>query len=216
LNKQLLLLVFILGISVSGFGQQFISMETTKGEVIFKLYNETPKHKANFLKLIEKNFFDSLMFHRVMKDFMVQTGDPQSRNASRYKQLGGGGPGYNIDAEIDNRFIHKRGALAAARDPDDINPKRRSSGSQFYIVQGRRYPRKYMPKFEEKRGKKYTEEELITYESLGGTPHLDGQYTVFGEVVKGLDVVKEISEQPTNRVNRPLKDVYILNIKLIK
>ena len=191
-------------------------MNTSKGEIIIKLYDETPKHKANFIKLVKEDFYDSLLFHRVIANFMVQGGDPNSKNASRYTQLGNGGPGYTIDAEIEPQFIHKKGAIAAARIGDAQNPQRKSSGSQFYIVQGGKYPRKYMPRFEEKRGKKYTEEELIAYESLGGTPYLDGQYTVFGEVVKGLNIVDAIAAAKTNNADRPLEDIYIINMKLIK
>lgn len=191
-------------------------MQTSKGEVIIKLYDETPKHKQNFIRLIEKGFYDSLLFHRVIKDFMIQGGDPLSKNASRYKRLGAGGPGYTLEAEIKPQFIHKKGALAAARQPNEENPKLRSSGSQFYIVTGRKYPRKYMGRFEEKRGTKYTEKELIAYETLGGAPHLDGQYTVFGEVMRGLDVIESICSAPTNNADRPSEDVYILTIKLIK
>ena len=191
-------------------------METSAGEIIIKLYDDTPIHKANFLKLIEEGFYDSLLFHRVIKDFMMQGGDPNSKNASRYKKLGTGGPGYSLDAEIAPQYIHKKGALAAARNPDNINPKKASNGSQFYIVTGRKYPRKYMPRFEETRGKKYSEKELIAYETLGGVPHLDGLYTVFGEVMRGLDVVEKVCNAPVNGANRPLKDVYILNIKVIR
>lgn len=147
---------------------------------------------------------------------MMQAGDPNSRNASRYKKLGGGGPGYTLEAEIAPQHIHKRGAMAAARNPENINPKRKSSGSQFYIVTGRKYPRKYMPRFEEKRGKKYSEKELIAYETIGGSPHLDGQYTVFGEVMRGLDIVEKVCNSPVNGANRPLKDVYILKIKVLR
>lgn len=147
---------------------------------------------------------------------MMQGGDPNSRNASRYKRLGGGGPGYTLEAELKPQHIHKKGALAAARLPDNENPSKRSSGSQFYIVMGRKYPRKYMPRFEEARGKKYNEQELIAYESLGGTPHLDGQYTVFGEVLKGLDVVERVCNAKTNSIDRPAVDVYILGITIIK
>ena len=189
-------------------------MLTSKGEVIIKLYDETPKHKSNFIKLVQEKFYDSLLFHRVIKDFMIQGGDPMSKNASRYKRLGTGGPGYTLEAEITTKLIHKKGTLAAARNPDDINPKRKSSGSQFYIVEGRNYPRKYMAKFEEKRGEKYTEEQLIAYETLGGMPHLDGQYTVFGEVVKGLDIINAISVVKTNGADRPTEDIYILKMKL--
>ena len=191
-------------------------METSVGEVILKLYDDTPIHKANFLKLVNKGYYDSLLFHRVIKDFMMQGGDPNSRNASRYKKLGTGNPGYTLEAEIGPQHIHKRGALAAARNEDKINPKKKSNGSQFYIVTGRKYPRKYMPRFEEARGKKYSEKELIAYETIGGSPHLDGLYTVFGEVMRGLDIVEMVCNAPVNGASRPLKDIYILKIKVIR
>ena len=196
--------------------QQLVSIVTSKGEIIVKLYDETPKHKSNFIRLVQEGFYDSTLFHRVIKDFMIQGGDPLSKNSSRYTRLGSGGPGYTLEAEIKPQFIHKKGALAAARLADDENPKRRSSGSQFYIVEGSKYPRKYLPRFEEKNKITYTEKDRIAYESLGGTPHLDGQYTVFGEVVKGLDIVDAISLVKTNRADRPMENIYILKTKLIK
>lgn len=191
-------------------------MYTSMGNIDLILYDETPQHKANFMKLIEEGFYDSLLFHRVIPRFMIQGGDPESKNASPTKMLGNGGPGYTLPAEINNKYIHKKGALAAARLGDQMNPQRRSSGSQFYIVQGQKYLRKYMPRFEQVRGTPYTEDQLIAYETLGGTPHLDGQYTVFGEVIMGLDILEKISNVATGRGDRPLKDVYILKIELIK
>lgn len=216
MNKLILSLLFSFSLAFSAQSQSLVSIETSAGEIIVKLYDDTPIHKANFLKLVEQNFYDSLLFHRVIKDFMMQGGDPNSKNASRYKKLGSGGPGYSLEAEVEPQHIHKRGALAAARNPDNINPKRKSNGSQFYIVTGRKYPRRYMPRFEETRGKKYSEEELIAYETLGGAPHLDGLYTVFGEVMRGLDVVASVCNAPVNGADRPLKDVYILKIKVIR
>lgn len=216
MNKLIISVFFCLSFAISSQGQTLISMETSAGEIIIKLYDDTPIHKTNFLKLIEEGFYDSLLFHRVIKDFMMQGGDPNSKNASRYKKLGTGGPGYTMNAEITPQHIHQRGALAAARNPDNINPNKKSNGSQFYIVTGRKYPRKYLPRFEENRGKKYSEKELITYETLGGAPHLDGLYTVFGVVMRGLDVVEKVCNAPVNGANRPLKDVYILNIKVIR
>ncbi len=191
-------------------------MLTTKGKIIIELYNETPKHRSNFIKLVQENFYDSTLFHRVIADFMIQAGDPTSKGASSKKMLGNNGPGYTLPAEIDNRFIHKKGALAAARQGDNTNPSRRSSGSQFYIVQGRKWPRQYMSKFEEGRGQTYNEEELKIYETLGGTPHLDGQYTVFGEVIQGFDILETICKSKTGRADRPLEDVLILKMELIR
>jgi cyclophilin family peptidyl-prolyl cis-trans isomerase len=216
LNKHLLVFLICLSLAFYSKGQTLVSMETSAGEVILKLYDDTPIHKANFLKLVNKGYYDSLLFHRVIKDFMMQGGDPNSRNASRYKKLGTGSPGYTLEAEIGPQHIHKRGALAAARNEDKINSKKKSNGSQFYIVTGRKYPRKYMPRFEETRGEKYSEKELIAYETIGGSPHLDGLYTVFGEVMRGLDIVEKVCNAPVNGASRPLKDVYILKIKVIR
>lgn len=196
--------------------QQKVAIHTSKGIVVIKLYDETPKHRSNFIKLVQENFFDSTLFHRVIADFMIQAGDPTSRRASSKKMLGNGGPGYTLPAEIDNQFIHKKGALAAARLGDDTNPSRRSSGSQFYIVQGRTWPRQYMPGFEKDRGKPYTEEEKKIYETIGGTPHLDGQYTVFGEVIQGLHIVEAICKTKTGRGDRPIENIYIQKMELIK
>ncbi len=216
LNKNTIasFLVFFC-LTLNAFGQQKVQMITSMGTIELILYNETPKHKSNFMQLVKENYFDSLLFHRVIPRFMIQGGDPESRNASKTKRLGNGGPGYTIPAEIDAKFIHKKGALAAARLGDEMNPMKKSSGSQFYIVQGQQYLRKYLPRFEESRGTKYTEQQMIAYETLGGTPHLDGSYTVFGEVIKGLDVVEKISAVKTARGDRPIDNVYILKVKLI-
>jgi peptidyl-prolyl cis-trans isomerase B (cyclophilin B) len=215
LNKTILLCFLLLGF-LGARAQQFIAIHTNKGKIVVMLYDETPKHKENFIKLVEDQFYDSTLFHRVIADFMIQCGDPNSKGASKTRALGSGGPGYTIEAEIVNSYIHKKGALAAARQGDNINPRRKSSGSQFYIVQGRVWPRKYMDKFEENREEPYTEEQLKTYETLGGTPHLDGQYTVFGEVVEGLEVVDAIAAVPTGSADRPVDDVIILKMELVK
>lgn len=216
MNKPFLILLIFSFLTVCAFAQQKVSIQTSEGEMIVVLYDNTPRHRSNFIRLVQENFYDSTLFHRVIKDFMIQGGDPTSRNASRYKRLGTGGPGYTIPAEIKLENIHKKGALAAARNPDEQNPQKRSSGSQFYIVQGTKFPRKYLPKFEKQRGKAYSEKEMIAYESLGGTPHLDGEYTVFGEVIKGLNILDKIAVLKTNGADRPSKDVYILTMKLIK
>lgn len=185
------------------------------GDIVVKLYKETPVHRKNFLKLAEKGFYDSTLFHRVINDFMIQGGDPQTRASSKSNISGNGAPGYTLPAEINNKFIHKKGALAAARQGDQTNPERRSSGSQFYIVEGRKYPPQYLSNFEEKRGEKYTEEQKKIYKDIGGTPHLDGQYTVFGEVVSGMGVVENISDIPTGAGDRPVQDVYIIKMKVL-
>ena len=216
MNKASLFGFLFLFSAVFASAQNKVSILTTKGEIVILLYEETPKHRSSFLKLVQEEFYDSTLFHRVIAEFIIQVGDPQSKSSSKSTRLGDGGPGYTIASEIDNKYIHKRGALAAARQGDDINPNRRSSGSQFYIVQGRVYPRKYLPKFEESRGEKYTEEQQRLYETVGGTPHLDGQYTVFGEVIQGIEIVEMISKTRTGRGDRPIEDIMIIKMKIIR
>ena len=216
MKKSIYLLLGLLLALKGTYAQVEVSILTNKGEIVVSLYEETPIHRDNFLKLVEKEFYDSILFHRVIKDFMIQAGDPGAKPSSKKKKFGGGGPGYTLEAEIMPQFIHKKGALAAARLGDDINPKRRSSGSQFYIVQGRTFQRKYMSTFEETRGAKYSEKELEIYETYGGTPHLDGQYTVFGEVVQGMNIVEEIARVKTNTADQPIEAIYIIKMKRIK
>ena len=193
-----------------------VRLETTAGDIRIALSDDTPAHRDNFLKLADSGFFDGLLFHRVVKDFMIQGGDPESKNAPGGKALGEGNPGYLLAPEIDLPYLyHKRGAVAMAREGDESNPDRLSNGSQFYIVWGR----KYKPK--ELRGIWSTLEEQTKgafegsnemeqeYLSTGGAPHLDGLYTVFGEVIEGLDVVERIQESPTDSLSRPLSDIVI-------
>ncbi len=273
LNSILILVILTLFSFTSGKKnkEHQIKITTEYGDIIIKLYNETPKHRDNFLKLTKENFYDSTLFHRVIKDFMIQGGDPNSKNAPAGKMLGNGGPGYTIPAEFNPKLYHKRGAIAAAREGDNVNPQRASSGSQFYIVWGKTFTNEQLknyekhinssnkqlftmnfinnPKNRDIRNKldslklsgnttefqnyamkiqkqidkdfnklpvfKYTPEQIKTYTTIGGTPHLDGAYTVFGEVIKGLDVVEKIINQPTNKNNRPLKDIK-MSIKIIK
>lgn len=196
--------------------QQRVRIVTTKGNIVVELYQNTPIHRTNFLRLAKEGFYDSTSFHRVIKEFMIQGGDPQSKKGSSSRTVGNGGPGYTLEAELNKGHIHKRGALAAARQDDSVNPNKRSSGSQFYIVLGRKYPVKYLPKFEEDNGVSYTEEEKNTYENIGGTPHLDGGYTVFGEVVQGIEIAQEISEVKTGRADRPSEAIYIVKMEVLK
>ena len=234
-----------------------VLIKTQFGDIKVALYNETPKHRDNFLKLAKAGFYDGVLFHRVIKDFMIQGGDPDTRNAKPDQQLGNGGPGYEIDNEINPKFLHKKGALAAAREGDQVNPLKKSSGSQFYIVQGVVFPANNIPaleakgteklaqsfmrqlamanedslKFYQQSGNqiayailieklqsqamekakktpfKLTEEQKQVYTTIGGTPHLDGNYTVFGEVIEGLSVVDSIAAQPTGPNDRPKKDL---------
>lgn len=243
-----------------------VEIKTSLGDIVVSLYNETPKHRDNFLKLVKEGYYDGVLFHRVIKDFMVQTGDGNSKTAKQDDVLGAGDPGYTIDAEIVYpKFFHKRGALAAARTGDEVNPEKRSSGSQFYIVTGEKYTTAQMASMEknmvnmkknsiftkfvnERRqdiikmqqqgdtlGLKELEHELVAlaeaeyaknpvsltseqrqaYTTEGGTPHLDGNYTVFGEVVKGMDVVDKIQNVKTGRNDRPVEDVRIISMKVL-
>lgn len=242
-----------------------VELKTSEGDIKVLLYNDTPLHKANFLKLVKEGYYDGLLFHRVIKDFMVQTGDPNSRNAAPGQALGAGDPSYTIEAEIEYpRHYHKYGALAAARTGDQFNPERRSSGSQFYIVTGRKqnaaelqmmqqrmvdsdrqqYFRRLCMREKEEiqrlqqagdkealeqlrlRLIKETEENVKPpvlaenivrdYETVGGTPHLDNQYTVFGEVIEGMDTVEKIQNAATGAADRPVEDIRIISAKVIK
>jgi len=195
-----------------------VKITTSYGDIIVKLYDETPLHRDNFLKLAKEGFFDGTIFHRVIKDFMIQGGDPDSRNAKPGQQLGCGDAGYTIPAEFNPALFHKRGALSAARQGDEVNPERRSSGCQFYIVWGRIFDDEGIAKVQARldantQGRvKLTPEMIETYKTIGGTPHLDGQYTVFGEVTKGLEVVDAIQRSATDENDRPLEDVRILKV----
>jgi peptidyl-prolyl cis-trans isomerase B (cyclophilin B) len=254
-------LIFFLVLTLSVQAQKtdyVITIKTRFGDMVAILYDETPKHKANFIKLAKEHYFDSLLFHRVMEKFMIQGGDPKSRSAQPGERLGDGGPGYTIEAEFNPKHFHEKGALAAARLPDQRNPSKASSGSQFYIVQGRAYtepelkadPEKFRssirefldnpknkayrdtvealrkqgqsqriesylsglkPVIEADLGKKIDktipEAQLKAYKTIGGVPQLDGQYTVFGKVIKGLEVIDKIATVPTDRNNRPTQDV---------
>jgi cyclophilin family peptidyl-prolyl cis-trans isomerase len=182
---------------------QFV-IHTDYGDMKGVLYNETPQHRDNFVKLAKSGFFNGLLFHRVIQGFMIQGGDPDSKNAKPGQQLGMGGPGYTVPAEIDPSFIHKKGALSAARQGNDVNPKKASSGSQFYIVQGTKQDPQRLGA---QNPGKYTNEQLETYKSLGGTPFLDGEYTVFGEVSEGFDVIDKIAAVQVDPNKRPLKDI---------
>jgi len=243
-------------------------MKTSKGDMKIKLYDETPLHRDNFVKLAEEGFYDSLLFHRVINEFMIQGGDPESKGAAETARLGNGGPDYTIDAEINYpTLFHKKGALAAARTGDNVNPEKKSSGSQFYIVQGKTYndeafksieKRQYDMKRQQmfykiigeykdtlqmlqeqgnqaammdmqvkidgmveermaKEPKSTMPEELKdVYRTVGGVPHLDDNYTVFGEVIEGLDVIDSIAAVDKNGQDRPIEDVYIIKIKMLK
>ena len=245
-----------------------VLIKTTVGDITIKLYNETPQHRDNFIKLVNEHYYDSILFHRVIKDFMVQAGDPESKNAEKGVQLGAGGPGYNIPAEfVYPKYFHKRGALSAARQADQVNPERQSSGSQFYIVTGKKYGKydlqdmekqlseqqgqaifdrlvaqnrdsimnlqlagdndgllklqdeliaKTEAELKEKGPFKFTKEQVDAYMEDGGTPFLDNQYTVFGEVIDGMKTVDKIESAGTDMADRPRKDIRIITMELIK
>jgi cyclophilin family peptidyl-prolyl cis-trans isomerase len=197
-----------------------VKIKTKYGDMTVALYNETPLHRDNFLKLAEEKYYDGLLFHRCMRSFMIQGGDPGSRGAAMSQMLGTGGPGYTVPSEFRPNLIHKKGALAAARQPDEVNPKKASSGSQFYIVQGQMWNDMQLSQNEISAsqslpGFKYTEDQKQIYKTLGGTSQLDMNYTVFGEVIAGLAIVDSIAAQPVARGNRPLQDV-IMNMEVIQ
>ncbi len=233
-----------------------ILIETAYGNMKIKLYDKTPEHKSNFIKLTEQGFFNDLLFHRVINQFMIQGGDPDSKNALAGKMLGNGGPGYEIDAEFNDSLFHKKGVIAAAREGDNVNPLKKSSGSQFYIVQGRTFSDEELDKLEEQSsvgnyiashpeinkeatnyrmtGNKQAFDKLIEgikkrddfkiikipefkrkiYKTVGGTPHLDNNYTVFGEVIDGLSVIDKIANVKTDKNDRPIEDVK-MTVKVI-
>jgi peptidyl-prolyl cis-trans isomerase B (cyclophilin B) len=195
-----------------------VLLQTTYGDIVVRLSDSTPLHRDNFLKLVKKGFYDSLLFHRVIQNFMIQGGDPESKHAAGGQPLGNGGPGYRISAEFRQTLFHKKGVIAAAR---DNNPEKASSGSQFYIVQGKIFTDAGLDSVETFRlgGRKIPVEQRAVYKTIGGSPQLDQNYTVFGEVVKGLEVVDKIAAVQTSTGNgrdRPLQDVMLIKAKLIK
>ena len=195
-----------------------VRIETSSGVIRVALFDETPLHRDNFLKLASQGFYDGTLFHRCIKDFMIQGGDPDSRTAKKGQLLGEGDTGYTIPAEFCLPYIyHWRGALAAARESDDVNPEQNSSGCQFYIVYGKKQApgeiKKVRAMLDEK-GIQLTPQMSDDYQMRGGTPHLDGQYTVFGEVIEGMDVVKQIQAVATDKNDRPLEDVVVQKITI--
>jgi peptidyl-prolyl cis-trans isomerase B (cyclophilin B) len=264
MTRRICIAALLLSISLAGFAQKkdhVVTIKTRYGDMVAILYDETPKHKANFIKLAKEHFYDSLIFHRIIEGFMIQGGDPESKKAKSGQRLGNGGPGYNVDAEINPKFFHEKGALSAARLSDQVNPTKASSGSQFYIVQGKKMsatevkvdPQKFnvaMQQFFQKPENKVyydtiaqlyqtrdakayeayitrlkpivenqlgikvekdvSPEMLQAYTTLGGTPMLDGQYTVFGKVIKGLEVIDKIAGLPKDPADRPSEDVRMM------
>lgn len=202
--------------------ETLVEVSTEYGNMLIELSDKTPKHKANFIKLVKEGYYDSLLFHRVIKNFMIQGGDPDSKNAKKNAMLGNGGPGYTIPAEFDTSLFHRKGALAAARMGDNVNPRKESSGSQFYLAQGKLYSVEQLKQIEKQKqntepgwnmdslpGFKFTNEQIEAYTTEGGIPFLDGGYTVFGQVIKGIEVIDKIAAVKVNRQtgNRPIEDL---------
>ena len=207
--------------------EQKMKIETSEGEITLKLYNETPLHRDNFIRLVKSKFYDGVLFHRVIDQFMIQGGDPNSKDAMPGKMLGDGDVGYTIPAEFRTpQLYHKRGVLAAAREGDDENPEKASSGCQFYIVVGKQFTNDQLDEMEASQIKRYVhandstykfnEQARTEYTTIGGTPHLDGNYTVFGEILTGMDVVDSIAQARTNRADRPIEDIRIHKMRLIR
>lgn len=201
-NLLFVLVFFSLLVSCQQDTSTYAKIETSYGDIVVRLYDSTPLHRDNFIKLANDGFYDGLLFHRVINNFMIQGGDPNSKDATADQFLGGGGPGYTIEAEIG--AIHLKGALAAARTQ---NPEKRSSGSQFYIVHGTQQTEEMLRSVEQMKGIRYTDEQRALYMEKGGTPNLDMDYTVFGEVVSGIEVVDRIAQVQTGANDRPVEDV---------
>ncbi len=226
LRRSLLLLCSVVLAAAAGAQDSLthrVKVETTMGDFVIALYDDTPIHRDNFLKLVREGYYDGLLFHRVIKRFMVQTGDPDSRHAQPGQLLGEGGPGYTLPAEIlYPKHYHRRGVVAAAREGDDVNPERRSSGSQFYVVWGQRFTDSQLGAiagdvYEVTKGAVELDASLDpVYRETGGSPHLDGQYTVFGEVVEGLEVIEAIQGVETNADDRPIEDVRLIRATVIE
>ena len=193
-----------------------VLLKTTFGDITIALYDETPKHKENFLKLVNENYYDGVLFHRIIQGFMIQGGDPDSKNAKPGQMLGAGDIGYTIPAEFVKGRFHKRGAVAAAREGDQVNPQKASSGCQFYIVDGKVYDNEKMNMISQRTGITFTPEQVEAYSTIGGAPWLDDNYTVFGEVVSGMDVVDKIAAQQKDGNDRPLEDIKIISTKIVK
>lgn len=192
---------------------QYVKIKTAQGECILMLYNETPQHRDNFVKLVKAGFYDGTVFHRVIKSFMIQGGDPDSKNAAPAVELGNGDVGYTVPAEFRDSLFHKKGVLAAARDD---NPLMASSGCQFYIVQGKKFTDPQLDSLEIKRLHfKIPLWQRQVYKALGGAPHLDRKYTVYGEVVRGLDLVDTVAMVKTDKNDRPLADIK-MTVTLLK
>ncbi len=208
----LFLFVFLFAANADARNRK-IKIITSKGTIVVKLSDKTPKHRDNFIKLVKQKYYNGILFHRVIKEFMIQAGDDSTKNPVPGKRYGSGGLKNKIPAEFDSSLFHKRGVLAAAR---DNNPEKASSGSHFYIVQGKIHTDSSLNEIEEKRlgGRKLPTHHRSVYKAIGGSPHLDQNYTVFGEVVKGIQVVDTIAQTERDQYDRPKQDIFIIKMKL--
>ena len=197
-------------------GTCLVYIETSHGNMLVELYENTPQHRDNFERLSESGYYDGLLFHRVIRNFMLQTGDPESRNAGPDRRLGAGGPDYTIPAEPNYSNFHVRGAVAAARLSDDVNPAKNSSGSQFYIVHGRPIDDDQLDIIQKQKRIRYPEKVLNEYKEIGGAPQLDEEYTVFGRIISGNEVIDKIASQVTDSNDRPQSDIKIIKASVIK
>jgi peptidyl-prolyl cis-trans isomerase B (cyclophilin B) len=214
MKKILLSLLSVLLLQTALFAQKTkIEITTEYGKILLLLYDNTPKHRDNMVKLAKEHFFDSLLFHRCIPEFVIQGGDPNSKHAAAGTNLGDGEHGNRIPAEINEVDFHKRGALGMAR---DNNPEKASSGCQFYIVIGRKLTDQDLDNIEKHGTRKFTPEQRTIYKTLGGTAFLDGGYTVFGEVLEGMDIVEKIAAEPRNGADRPNKDIRMLKVRIVK
>jgi len=213
-----MLLVFILMVPFTGLHSQtpdkMVLIKTTMGDIKITLYEETPMHAENFVKLVKEGFYNDQIFHRVINNFMIQAGDPNTKTAQPGEPVGSGGPGYTVPAEFNTKLYHKKGAIAAARQGDQVNPQRASAGSQFYIVHGTVQTEAQLKQLEaQDMHIPFSDEQIKAYTTIGGTPHLDYAYTVFGEVVEGLDIVDKIASVQTGAGDRPVEDIkFIMEI----
>jgi peptidyl-prolyl cis-trans isomerase B (cyclophilin B) len=214
----LLIISFYISLQISAQTQYpIVVIETTMGDIELILYDNTFRHSENFVKLIKEGYYNGQLFHRTINNFMIQAGDDQSIDAKPGVTLGHGGKDYTLEAEFFPEYYHKKGALAAARQGDQTNPEKRSSGSQFYIVQGKTLDIQTQELFVQKgMHPPFTDEQKEVYSTIGGTPHLDYSYTVFGEVIKGLDIVDKIAAVEVDKYNRPLNDIRIIKMYTLK
>jgi cyclophilin family peptidyl-prolyl cis-trans isomerase len=215
--KKLLLALVSICIATTLFAQKKnenkIVIETEYGKIVLALYENTPKHRDNMMKLVKQKFYDSTLFHRVIPNFVIQGGDPDSKKAAPGQQLGEGDLSYKVPAEINNVNFHQRGAVGMAR---DNNPEKASSACQFYIVVGKKYTDEELNNISQKTGRHFTPVQRNIYKTKGGTPHLDGNYTIFGIVEEGMDVVDKIANEERNSMDRPNKDIRMIKVRIKK